>query len=57
MKLANVTEKQNGFSAENREVSVLNVLKEWMEASAATCKVPQTLIIPALTSVSFERNY
>lgn len=30
MKLADVTEKQNGFSAENREVSVLNVLKEWM---------------------------
>ena len=42
MKLAGVTQKENGVSAESRGDFVLNVLKERMEVSGATCKVPVT---------------
>lgn len=43
MELAGVTMKENGVSAENRrDDTVLNALKEWMEVSGATCKVPLT---------------
>lgn len=42
MELEGVTMKKNGVSGENRRDTVLNVLKEWMEVSGATCKVPLT---------------